>query len=215
MLKTIRSISKARRNSVLTPVALLALVSLLVVGTGVADGGNGGGGSGAIIAAGAGFNDDFNDDGQPDDRKLIFHAVQHADGTVTGKAELRITVYNFGAPLVIKMNADIDDAVIYGEAGNRAILSGLVTWSDYPLSCADGGYSVDTQIAFVVEDGGNGWSAAADRVSTLAVWDCVPFDGADYGYTGGGFAHFAVDSGIVSFLDSSLTDIDHGQVSVF
>jgi hypothetical protein len=86
-------------------------------------------------------------------RTFSFTAVEHADGTVTGEAE----VFNRGWPVIAHWK--IDCLQFVGE--NRAIASGAITHSDDPV------VEVGRIAVFGVEDNGEGENAPPDRITTV------------------------------------------------
>lgn len=84
-------------------------------------------------------------------RTFSFTAVKHADGTVTGEAELN----NRGVPIEIHMEIDC----LKFEGGNRAIMSGPITHSSRPEFNLVGLIAV-----FGVEDNGEDNNALPDRI---------------------------------------------------
>jgi hypothetical protein len=87
-------------------------------------------------------------------RTFSFTTVEHADGTVTGEAE----IFNRGFP--IRAHWKIDCLKLVG--GNRAITSGPITQSSDPDVVAVGRIAV-----FGVEDNGEGANDSPDRITTV------------------------------------------------
>ena len=206
--------------------ALAALASLVAIGAAVANGGPGGGGPGGggppFVAAGAHSNYDFNQDGRPDYRTLWFYAVEHADGSVTGEATLRVVVDDLDfdgipdiEPFLEIVQIQIGGAVRFSDT--EALVSGVVTESNDPLPCsaADDLFSLHpgTQLAFVVKDNGHGH--VIDQITPTLIWDCVPFLGSDFGVDDSvSFAQWAVDQGFGPFVGQFLIDIELGDMYV-
>jgi hypothetical protein len=86
-------------------------------------------------------------------RTFSFTVVEHADGTVTGEAE----VFNRGWPIITHWK--IDCLQFVGE--NRAIASGPITYSDAPV------VEVGRIAVFGVEDNGEGKNDPPDRITTV------------------------------------------------
>lgn len=87
-------------------------------------------------------------------RTFSFTAVKHADGTVTGEAE----VFNRGFPIRAHWKIDC----LKFEGGSRAIISGPITQSSDPEVVAVGRIAV-----FGIEDNGEGKNAPPDRITTV------------------------------------------------
>lgn len=83
-------------------------------------------------------------------RTFSFTAVEHADGTVKGEAELNNRSY----PVRLHWKNDC----LKFEGGNRAIVSGWITESSIPEL-------VGLPIVFGVEDNGEGRKADPDRIT--------------------------------------------------
>ena len=91
-------------------------------------------------------------DGQT--RTFSFTAVQHADGTVTGQAQ----VNNPSFPIRIHFRIDC----LKFDGDSRIIASGPITQSSDPATIAVGRIAV-----FAVEDNGEGVNAPPDRITTI------------------------------------------------
>ena len=87
-------------------------------------------------------------------RSFSFAAVRHADGTVTGNAQVK------NRSLDVTLHIAID--CLKFEQGNRAIMSGPITRSSNPGLIVPGRIAV-----FGVEDNGEGGAAPADRITTI------------------------------------------------
>jgi len=210
MLKTIRSISRTRRAPIL---ALATVATLTALSVAPADGAPVAGGS-KVVASGFHYNYDFNSDGRQDDRLFWFYAIEHADGSVTGQASLRIVIDDpAGEPFTEFVRIQITDAVRY--SADEAVVGGIVTATNDPFGCLGGvfSYAPGTQVGFSVRDNGPG---NPDQITPLGVLDCVPFVGSDYGVDDSvGFAHWFVDTGFYEILlQPALTDIDFGRFDV-
>ena len=87
-------------------------------------------------------------------RTFSFAAVRHADGTVTGNAQVK------NRSLDVTLHIAID--CLKFEQGNRAIMSGPIIRSSNPGLIVPGRIAV-----FGVEDNGEGGAAPADRITTI------------------------------------------------
>ena len=91
--------------------------------------------------------------GENQTRTFSFGAVERADGTVTGQAE----VNNPSFPIRVRFAIDCLEF-----DGNRVIAGGPVTYSSNPSTIAVGRFSV-----FAAEDNGEGAEAPPDRITTV------------------------------------------------
>jgi hypothetical protein len=87
-------------------------------------------------------------------RTFSFTAVQKADGTVTGQAQVK------NRALGVSVHSRID--CLKFEEGSRAIMSGPITRSSDPAVIVPGRIAV-----FGVEDNGEGSTARADMITTI------------------------------------------------
>lgn len=122
---------------------LVAAVTLAGVATAVATGASTqfAGGHGNLISGG-------------ELRTFSFAAVENADGTVVGEADVKNRALDVRAHIVL-------DCLKF-EGQNRAILSGTITQSSNPTLIVPGRIAV-----FGVEDNGEGEGALADRITTI------------------------------------------------
>ena len=216
----------------------LSLLASCALAVGIqAQHGAGVGGSG-LFASGLTYSNDFDQNGRPDYRSFSFYVLERSDGSIGGQALLRITIDDLdgdGAadidPIRVNVRVQIDDAVRM--SATDIVVTGVVSSTDFPVPCPLG-YSVGTQVGFVAQDNGSSFFGPTDLISPLVVWDCIPFDPADYGlpsYTSG-LAHFLVEYGppptgeffpptpvadnggfgYVEFLRGQLSGIDFGGV---
>jgi hypothetical protein len=118
-------------------------------------------------------------------RTAAFNAIEHADGSVSGNAQINVHA------LDVAWHTRIECLTV---VGNRAFLGGTITGSS-----DEARVRVGTKSYFWVEDNGEGDDAAPDRVSVAGVNE-----------TPGGLADFC---GLVQNLLPG-RDVLHGNVQV-
>jgi hypothetical protein len=116
-------------------------------------------------------------------RTFSFAVVRKADGTVAGHAEVK------NRSLDVRAHIELD--CLKFEAGNRAIVSGIITQSSNPGLIVVGRIGV-----FGVEDNGESQGAPVDRITTIP--DYAPPKSCDE----------------FTFVDSTLRDVANLSVIV-